>query len=154
MASYSSIFKPITWTLLFMTILYSVVALIAILAGFGMAVLMKTMVSDGKPMNSADLYWLPALILLPSVFLSRYYLLLLKGKLSHRIAAWGWLASAAFHAVWAFNLFGSPASISVRGMIRENISIQAPMALISMAAAGVSVWLFINYPRPPRLPNS
>jgi hypothetical protein len=149
MTTYSQISKQASWTLLVVTLLLAflvsfAVGFVSVFIGF----IQHLMVPE-KPWRFARALWFGASVMLPALFLARFYFVVAARVYSPRYAIIGWTASACYHAAltWLF-IFYMPGTVQTSGS-----AIQLPLSSISGAALCLSLYLVIRYPRPPQLPS-
>jgi hypothetical protein len=152
MPTYSQISRPATWTLLAVT-LYSAflvflpVGFVCIFGGF-----IPRLMASEKPWGFARALCFEASVLLPALFLARFYFVVAARAHSARYAKIGWIASASYHAAFSHlksrsGIFYFDAGVGIFGN-----SIHLPQSLMSGAALCTSLYLLTRYPRPPALP--
>ncbi len=148
MDTYSQISRQVSWTLFVVTLLlaflvFFAVGFVSVFVGF----IQHLMVPE-KPWRFARALWFGASVMVPALFLARFYFVVAARAYSSRYAIIGWTASACYYAAltWLF-VFYMPGTVQTSGS-----ALQLPLSFISGAAFCVSLYLVIRYPRPPQLP--
>lgn len=147
--NYSQLSKRASWTLLVVTLLLAGLVFFAI--GFFAVVIgfIQHLMVPEKPWEFGRSLASGAVILIPALILARFYFVVAARPHSTRYAVVGWSASACYHAImtWMFvnHLHGSVETTPP--------GLKIPIWTICAAAALVSLYLLIRFPRPPQLPN-
>jgi hypothetical protein len=148
MSTYFQVSKLASWALLVTTLLlaflvFFAVGFVSVFVGY----IQHVMVPE-KPWRFARALWFGASVVLPALFLARFYFVVAARVYSPRYARIGWTASACYHAAstWLF-IFYMPGTFQTSGS-----SLQLPWSFLSGAAFCVSIYLVVRFPRPPQLP--
>jgi hypothetical protein len=149
MPPYSQTARQTSWALLFVTLLlagfvFLAIGFVSVVVGF----IQHLMVPE-KPWQFARAMWFAVGVLLPALWLARFYFVVAARAPSPRYAKVGWGISTVYHAgLTALFLFAMPGTIQATGSTPH-----LPLSLLSAAAFCASWYLFIRYPRSPRLPE-
>ena len=149
MTSYSQTSRQAAWVLLFATLILAflvcfAVGFVSVFVGF-----IKHLIEPEYPWRFARALWFAISVLLPALFLARFYFVVAARTHSPRYATIGWAASACYHAAltWLFTFY-MPGTLQTSGS-----ALRLPLSFISGAALCASLYLLIRYPRPPQLPT-
>jgi Na+/phosphate symporter len=139
-----------SWVLLIITLLQSLAVCLAIGFITLSLALMQQMAAPGQhSMRFGRALALAAAVIVPAIWLVRFYFVMATQTRSVLYAKVGWIISSVYHAQLAcLLLFFMPGTVQSSGS-----SIKVPLSFFSGAALVVSLYLLIRYPRPPALPS-
>lgn len=150
MTTYHQISKRASWTLLAVTLslaflVFLIVGCVSVFVG-----LIQHFMVPEKPWHLGRPLYLGAAVMVPALFLARFYFVVATRRYSPRYAIIGWIASACYHAAlsWLF-VFYMPGTVQTSGALQ----LQLPLSFISGVAFCVSLYLAVRYPHPPPLPS-
>lgn len=145
MTSYSEISKRASWTLLVVTLLLALLVFVAVGFVSVFVGLIQHLMVPEKPWRFARALWFGSAVLVPALFLARFYFVVAARRHSTRHAMIGWTASAFYHAAltWLF-IFYMPGTVQTSASM-----FQLPLSFVSGAAFCTSLYLLLRHPRPP-----
>lgn len=145
---YSQISQPASWALFTVTLLVS--GFVFFMVGFVsifLAILQQFFVPE-KLIRFDRALWLGVAVILPAIYLLRFYFVTASRKYLPRHAIFGWTVSVGYHAAltWAL-VFYMPGAWEISGG-----QTKFPLSYFSGAALCLSFYLLVRCPRLPKLP--
>jgi uncharacterized BrkB/YihY/UPF0761 family membrane protein len=150
MATYSQTSKQASRALFIATLLLALFVFFALGFVSVLVGLIQHLMVPEKPWHFGRALGLSTVILLPALFLARFYFVIAARVYTSRHAMIGWTLSAFYHAALTLLfIFYMPGTVQTLG---GPLQLQLPLTFISGAALCASLYLLVRLPRPPQLP--